>query len=115
MYTWIFCSNFVIVFVTVATLNLAPHSAWILIPLLYTQMGYGQAVPGSLVFPPGEEDKFDWTCPNHQRRAASPDVVPNLFRPRKESLVDVAFDHTRAASGEGIGHRRVYRPAESVM
>ena len=62
------------------------------------QVGCGPGLPWSL--PPGEEEKFDWTCPNHRRRSMSPDVVPNLFRPRKESLVNVAFDHSRAASGE---------------
>jgi hypothetical protein len=66
------------------------------------ELGSAQAVPGSLVLPPGEEEKFDWTCLNHRRRSVSPDVVPSLFRPRKESLVDVSFDHSRAASGLAV-------------
>ena len=54
---------------------------------------------GSVALPLGDEEKFDWTPPDRRRRSVSPDVVPNLFRPRKESLVDVDFDHDRAASG----------------
>ena len=58
-----------------------------------------QSVPPSRVVPLGDDEKFDWSDVR-RRRAVSPDVVPNLFRPRKESLVDVDFDHDRAASGE---------------
>ena len=59
--------------------------------------GYG-------VVPLGDDERFDWTRPDRQRRSMSPDLVPNLFRPRKESLVNVAFDHDRAASGVGKIH-----------
>lgn len=59
-----------------------------------------ESVPGCLVFPPGDEQRFDWTCPSQRRRPMTPDVVPNLFRPRKESLVNVNFDLDRAALGE---------------
>lgn len=55
---------------------------------------------GGVTLPLGDDEKFDWTPRGHRRRRSmSPDVVPNLFRPRKESLVDVDFDHDRAASG----------------
>ena len=54
----------------------------------------------SLALPLGSEERFDWTASDsRRRRSMSPDVVPNLFRPRKESLVNVDFDHDRAASG----------------
>ena len=61
--------------------------------------GLPAVVAVGLSLPLGDEERFDWTPPDRRRRSLSPDVVPNLFRPRKESLVDVAFDHDRAASG----------------
>ena len=79
-----------------------PSSHPSLPPLPSLQLESGQPGPGSLAFPPGDEEGFDWMHPNQRRRAVSPDVVPNLFRPRKESLVDVNFDHDRAASGEWV-------------
>ena len=54
----------------------------------------------AVALPLGDDEKFDWTPPHQRRRSLSPEVVPNLFRPRKESLVDVDFDHDRAASGK---------------
>ena len=49
----------------------------------------------------GEE--FDWSRGSEERKkrdSVSPDLLPVIFRPRKESLVDIEFDHERAAQGE---------------
>lgn len=37
---------------------------------------------------------FDWT-----QESVSPDFLPSIFRPKRESLVDIEFDHSRAAEG----------------
>ena len=46
---------------------------------------------------------FDWRQESTEQERAgsvSPDILPSIFRSRKESLVDVEFDHERAALGE---------------
>lgn len=51
----------------------------------------------------GEE--FDWSRGSEERKkrdSVSPDLLPVIFRPRKESLVDIEFDHERAAQGLAI-------------
>ena len=63
------------------------------------QSEYVGGVGGAVALPIRDDEKFDWTPADQRRRSVSPEVVPNLFRPRKESLVDVDFDHDRAASG----------------
>ena len=68
------------------------------------QLESGQNVVGHRIIPLGEDEKFDWTRSDRRRKSISPDIVPNLFRPRKESLVDVDFDHDRAASGREYVH-----------
>ena len=48
-------------------------------------------------------DGFDWRLESIERErksSVSPDLLPSIFRSRKESLVDVEFDHERAALGE---------------
>ena len=68
---------------------------------------------GGLSLEPGVAGEgFDWSQGSEERvrkGSVSPDLPPIIFRPRKESLVDIEFDHERAAQGEQPGSFSSFR------